>query len=230
MSARRRTRTIGALLPILLVAACGGPAPGEPDDAVTAKLPPTTTSEQATALGPFPTANSSEPPAGNIATQEPPAADPDAAQPPTLADSGYTSLEPAACTPIADSGQGAAALRHRCKGPRDYALETSESGQRQDLAVIAPDGQRAELDVAEQLTNARLGKTAEWRRDGSGRPRALIVRVNAAPDGQAKGVSNLVVSRLAAPACIVAVIPRGPGQNEKARAIADAERLDCMKE
>jgi len=231
MSGRRGTRPVGAILPALLAAACGGPAAGEPDGAVTAILPPAETSAQTTALGPFAVTNAAQSSTGENSADRPPAADPDAVRPTPLADSRYTSLDPSACTPVADNAQAAEAGRRRCAGAVDYALETGESGQQQDLAIIAPDGQRAQLRVPKLVSNARLGKTAEWRRDESGRPRALILRINADSETAANSkVSDLVVTRLAMPACVVAVVPRGPGQNEKARAIADAKRLECMEE
>ena len=76
-----------------------------------------------------------------------------------------------------------------------------------------------------------LGKLAEWRGLVPGQPRALIVRHNVAANREARrpDVSNLVVSRLAAPTCVVAVVPRGPRQNEKARAIADGRLPTCVK-
>jgi hypothetical protein len=222
------TRTIGTLLLLNLLAACGG-AGGEPDNTVTAKLPAPEASEQPTALGPFPSASHSQSPTRHIVTQG--AADKSKmGQPLTLGSSRYTSLEPTRCTPIANDGREASAERHRCAGSLGYTLETTDSGQWQSIALISPDGQRADLDVAKLANNARLGKTVEWRRDPSERPRALIMRVTGNPPAGAKDrVSDLVVTKLGAKACIVAVIPRGPHQNEKARAVADGEQLECMK-
>jgi len=233
VSARHKVRALGAVVPLLWLAACGGPASSEPDDAVTAKLPPVETSEQ-TALGPFPSAGLARRLPANTAAPDLPAAGTAAGPPPappSLASSRYTSLEPASCTPVAGDAPDGAAGRRRCAGAINYALETNHSDAQQGLAIIAPDGRRDELTLARPGINARLGKMAEWRRDDAGRPRALIVRVDAAPNSPAGArVSDLIVARLTAPSCIVAVIPRGPGQNEKARAAADSERLDCMNQ
>ena len=239
MSARRHRRRFGPrgragwraslfLPPLLMLAACGEPT-AEPNAAVTAKLPPVEATPQATALGPFPSPGLAETPAADNAAQESPRNEAELAAPQTVASSRYTSLDALSCNPIDDGASAAAAARRRCAGPPDYALETSDSLGRQDLALIAPGGQRTELNLAKLAANARLGKTAEWRRDASGRPRALIVRVDAPPEpGVRPRASDLVVTRLTGAPCIVAVIPRGPGQNEKARAIADRQRLECM--
>jgi hypothetical protein len=102
-------------------------------------------------------------------------------------------------------------------------LETSAADP-QRFAIIGPDGNRTQLDLSVIASDGTLGKLAEWRADPTGRLRALIVRVSAAP--QAK-ISSLVVAKLDAPPCIVAVIARGPGQNEKARTVADGKQLTC---
>jgi hypothetical protein len=91
------------------------------------------------------------------------------------------------------------------------------------LAIIQPDGDGTELNLSGLGTIGTLGKVAEWRGEAMAQPRALIVRVNAAEPK----ISNLVVAKLGASPCIIAVIARGPRQNEKARAIADAQQLKC---
>jgi hypothetical protein len=216
-----------------MLAACGKPA-AEPDEAVTAKLPPAAATPQATALGPFPSPGLAQADTTNNAAREQPTEQPPGEPEPVVprgASSRYTSLEAASCTTIAVTASDTVAGRLRCAGPPDYALETSDTGRHQDLAILAPGGRRSELNLAKLAANARLGRTAEWRRDASGRPRALIVRVDAAPAAGARPrTSNLVVARLTPASCIVAVIPRGPRQNEKARAAADAERLECMND
>lgn len=139
-----------------------------------------------------------------------------------VARSRYTSLEPARCK-LLEEGTADAETGWRCEGTAGYSLETSATDPQQ-LAIIGPDGNRSELDLSGIAANGTLGKLAEWRRQRTGQPRALIVRVSA---GAQPKISSLVVAKLDGPPCIVAVIARGPGQNEKARTVADGKQLKC---
>jgi hypothetical protein len=150
-----------------------------------------------------------------------------------LGTSRYTSLDPASCKLLEENVEGRD-WRRRCPGFAGYALETSESHMRQDLAMVAPNGQRSELNLTRLVASGalnRLGKTAEWRGLAGGQPRALIVRLNVAPDSDGGGpdVSNLLVVRIEPPTCIVAVVGRRPHQNERARAVADGKLPACVK-
>ena len=144
----------------------------------------------------------------------------------------YTSLDPAACRLIEQNLEEAGYSRHACDGVAGYRIEISESDLRQDIVVIAPNGRRSQLQlssiVAKGAFNA-LGKTAEWRGAAAG-PAVLIVRLNVAPGSEPTrpDISNLVVARLASPACVVAVVPPGPDQNAAARRIADRPLPDCI--
>jgi hypothetical protein len=114
-----------------------------------------------------------------------------------------------------------------------YQLETSKSDLRQDVVVIAPDGERSELNLSAVVAKGAfnsLGTAAEWRGNAPAPPKALIVRLGVASDSEAKrpDVSNLVVARLTPAPCVVAIVPPGPGQNEKARAIADGKQPNCL--
>ena len=130
---------------------------------------------------------------------------------PLSPESDYTSLKAPSCKPVeGDSTQ-------RCDGVAGYALETNG----RSLAVIAPDGRRSEIDLsklAAKATSYRLGEKAEWRSPAPGHPTALIVRVN----------RDLAVARIEYPACPVAVVAPQPGQNEKARTIADGKLPGCL--
>lgn len=121
----------------------------------------------------------------------------------------YTSLEPASCQ--------AASPARRCEGSAGYALEIS----RRTMTVIGPDASRSAMDLSKLTkgSTARLGAKAEWRGAAPGHPTALIFRLN----------RSLMVARLASPACVVAIIGPQPGQNEKAREIADGKLPACLQ-
>ena len=156
-----------------------------------------------------------------------------AAPQPARADAGrYTSIDPASCRLIEQNIEEGGYSRHACDGLGGYKLEISESDLRQDVVVIAPDGRRSELDLSSSVAKGAfnsLGKTAEWR-GAAASPTALIVRLNVArgPEPTRPDISNLVVARLAGPACIIAVVPPGPDQNGRARRIADGNLPGCI--
>lgn len=213
---------------MLLLAACG-PAETPTDDTATAKLPRVETSAEA----PQTNLTSAQLPPAEASAEEPQER-PKPAQPPTLGISRYTSLEPNSCKLLEESAEQGGHWRRRCEGTSGYALETTESDRRQNIAIIAPDGRRSELNLSGLVANGAfdsLGKVAEWRGLAPGQPRALIVRLNVAATREATrpDVSNLVVVSLDHSPCVVAVIPRGPRQNEKARAIAEGKLPACVK-
>ena len=152
---------------------------------------------------------------------------------PAREDAGrYTSIEPTACRLLEQNIEEGGYSRHACDGHAGYRLETTESDLRQDIVVIAPDGRRSDLQLSSIVAKGAfngLGKTAEWR-GAEARPAALIVRLNVAPGPEPTrpDVSNLVVARLAPPACVVAVLPPGPNQNAAARGIADGRLPGCI--
>jgi hypothetical protein len=147
----------------------------------------------------------------------------------------YTSLKPADCRLLEENVDEGGYSRHRCDGIAGYALETSESDLRQDIVVISPEGARSELGlsgkVAKGAFNA-LGSAAEWRGANKDAPSALIVRLGVANGAEPNrpDTSNLVVVRLSAPACVVAVIPPGANQNAAARGAADKTAVECLKD
>jgi hypothetical protein len=134
--------------------------------------------------------------------------------------SRYTSLEPVACTTSESSD---ASLR-RCRGVAGYTVEAADTRPVGYVAIVDPNGTRSELGFSGIAPGGSLGKLAEWRGRSNEAPRALIVRVSS--PGKSP-VSSLIVAKLGTNPCVVAVIPRGPHQNEKARAVADSSELDC---
>lgn len=120
--------------------------------------------------------------------------------------------------------------RHRCPGIGGYQYEVVESDLRQSLVIIGTGGRRDDVSLAGVAGGGGfsiLGPTFDWRGPVGKPPRTMTVRfsVNESTEPNVPATSYLVVIRLAAPACPVAAVPPGPGQSDKARAIADREKL-----
>jgi hypothetical protein len=127
--------------------------------------------------------------------------------------------------------------RSECPGTAGYKLEITDSGDRQDLNVIFPDGRRRELDFFNNASPAfsAFGENAEWlvRRVGQKiTPFALILRfdINEEPEPQ-KIKSHLVVVKIApGSACITDIVmPTVKNQNIEARMLAgNAAQKPCL--
>ena len=148
--------------------------------------------------------------------------------------SQFTSIDPAKCKLLEENIEEGGWSRRLCDGLAGYKLELTDSDLRQDIIVIPASGQRSELGLTEIVANGAfnaLGKTAEWRGADPASPDALIVRLGVAadPEGRKPDISNLIVARLKPVACIVAVVPPGASQNERAQAIADGQLPACLK-
>ena len=148
--------------------------------------------------------------------------------------SQFTSIDPAKCKLLEENIEEGGWSRRLCDGLAGYKLELTDSDLRQDIIVIPASGQRSELGLTEIVANGAfnaLGKTAEWRGAAPASPDALIVRLGVAadPEGRKPDISNLIVARLKPVACIVAVVPPGASQNERAQAIADGQLPACLK-
>ena len=148
--------------------------------------------------------------------------------------SQFTSIDPAKCKLLEENIEEGGWSRRLCDGLAGYKLELTDSDLRQDIVVIPASGQRSELGLTEIVANGAfnaLGKTAEWRGAAPASPDALIVRLGVAadPEGRKPDISNLIVARLKPVACIVAVVPPGASQNERAQAIADGQLPACLK-
>ena len=144
----------------------------------------------------------------------------------------YSSIDPSECRLLEQNVEEGGYSRHLCGGQAGYAVEISDSDLRQDIVIIAADGRRSDLNLSSLVAKGAfnsLGKTAEWR-GGEAQPRAIIVRLDVArgPEPTRPDISNLVVARLASPACVVAVVAPGPNQNLEARRIADSDFPPCL--
>ena len=140
--------------------------------------------------------------------------------------SAYTSLDD--CPVLRSNPDEGGFYESECPGEAGYKLRVTESDLRQTVAVVAPDGASHGLHLASVSGGgfSELGDTVEWRGSRQGGvfvPDALVLRheVVTDPEGE-REVSYLVAVRLAGTPCAIARIAPGPGQNEKARAAADA--------
>ena len=140
--------------------------------------------------------------------------------------STYTKVSDADCTMI-EENQETYDWTGSCAGVSGYSLEWSISDLRDDLEII--DGpSRTQLQIPSIVAMGKfdaLGGTAEWRGPKDGRPDVLIVRVHVADDA-----GSLAIARLGEKPCLVAVVPPGPGQSDRTRAIADGPLPACLKE
>lgn len=153
---------------------------------------------------------------------------------PAAGHSQFTSIDPDSCKLIEQNVEEGGWSRRLCRGVAGYQLELTDSDLRQDIIVIPSSGQRRELGLTEIVANGAfnaLGKAAEWRGADPSKPDMLIVRLGVAADAEATkpDISNLVVARLQPSACIVAIVPPGAAQNERARAIADGQSTPCLR-
>ena len=208
-----------ALKPVcaLLLASCGQ-ATNDANGTVTAKLPRATAIAAGVQGG-----EETEKPVSDKASLRNLQASATRTDPRQGMRSRYTSLELGSCRLLEEPSSVSGSPRWRCTGTAGYNLETNATDPQQ-LAIIRPDGEGTDLTLPKIGTNITLGNLAEWRGEATGQPRALIVRLSA--QGRPR-ISSLVVVKLGAAPCIVAVIGRRPGQNEKARIVADGEQLKC---
>ncbi|HLL73793.1 MAG TPA: hypothetical protein VK421_00735 [Pyrinomonadaceae bacterium] len=146
------------------------------------------------------------------------------------AESLYTDLAPSACKTIRATSEESPSSTQECRGVAGYRLLVHDDDLRQSITLITPDGKEHPLDLWQTISSAfsSVGPKAEWRVRKSGQkvvPYALIVRLNAneSPDRPEKATSYLAVAKITPGGiCVTDKIPPGAGQNERARAAADA--------
>lgn len=118
-----------------------------------------------------------------------------------------------------------------CTGLGGYNLKILAGDSREDLAVLPPGGEERAIEMSTAVGNSgfnSLGDTVEWRGvnvGGKFKPDSMVVRfrVSTDPNYPEKITSYLLaVSLTKDKPCITKVILPGPGQNEQARAAADA--------
>ena len=148
--------------------------------------------------------------------------------------SRYTSLKN--CKPV-KSGEslGEDWSVSRCAGLGGYDLLLNYGDARDDLALLHNGSPAVELGLIGLSGGgfSSLADTAEWRGLGSGAafaPAALIVRylISEDPGNAERQTAYLFVVDLAQ-RCVVAQVRPQAGQNEAARAIADAPPRKCLR-
>jgi hypothetical protein len=122
-----------------------------------------------------------------------------------------------------------------CPGIGIWKIQRDYGDAREYLRVARADRSVPPKQVAMGYSGFNsLGETLEWRGTGEGRefaPNALILRnfVSEDPEHSERTTALLMVIDLQQ-ACTIGQVRPGPGQNEAARAIADAPRRSCAKE
>jgi hypothetical protein len=151
----------------------------------------------------------------------------------------YTEIGGALCEKEIDRTDPNETSYLRCPGVRDYSLIVRRvDAGRNSIDIVDPDKRVLPLHYEEVVTRHMftLGAQAEWRvgsKQGTDRPIALIVRVQAHEDGSnpARVTATYVAVGKITPggACVTDRIPDGPQSETDARDAADsaAERA-CL--
>ena len=122
----------------------------------------------------------------------------------------------------------------KCEAPAGFTVFLDYGDARDDLRLKPRGGKEVSLGMSNAGGGGfnTLGPTFEWRGRGAGAafvPHALIVRnaVSDDPEHSERQTSMRAVIDLTR-LCIAALVRPGPDQNERARAIADGGRQDCL--
>lgn len=142
----------------------------------------------------------------------------------------YTDLAAEKCRQIELDENEGGFYQGECVGVGGYKLEVIEGDLRQTINIVAPNGEKHELNFQSNVSYAFsfLGEKAEWRVSGEGKkakPIALIVRFNASenPENPEKNTSYLIVSKITDKmACVTDVVKPAKNANVTARKLADA--------
>jgi hypothetical protein len=135
----------------------------------------------------------------------------------------YTSTKTNACRTIRSTSEGTGSYVGECPGVGGYKVRLIEGDLRQTLDIITPARKKFELKFWNIFGSfSSIGEKVEWRMKGRA-PVALISRYNVAdPEDSRKNTSYLFVSKIGrSMSCVTDVVEPGPGQNEKARRLAD---------
>lgn len=166
--------------------------------------------------------------ASSVAQNQVAAATPLAAGAPARS-SRYTKVSEAACA-LVDQIEETGDFSRRCDGVDGWSLLWTSGDLRDDLTV-----QRGKVATALELPSLvangafdALGETVEWRGPAGGAPDLIVARVHVSgPEGTSDS-GRLAIARLGDHPCLVAIVPPGPGQSARARAIADRPLPQCL--
>ena len=145
--------------------------------------------------------------------------------------SRFTKVTDAAC-PLVEEDKETGDFSRRCPGIAGWTVLWTSGDLRDDLTVA-----RGKISksfgypslVAKGPFDA-IGETVEWRGPAGGEPDVLVARVHVArPDGSSDS-GRLAVARLGDKPCVVAIVPPGAGQSDRARAIADGSLPHCLED
>ena len=145
----------------------------------------------------------------------------------------FTELDASRCKLVEENRDEGPYWRRRCPGPAGYSVDWIESDLRQDLELIAANGERTDLRLSDLVANgafSRLGPRIEWRGMSASDPDRLVVRMFVA-DGDEPSKpdrSLLAVARLRPSICLTGIVPPGGEQNVEARRIADSRAGPCL--
>ena len=145
----------------------------------------------------------------------------------------FTQLGMELCRTIEENPDEGPYWRGSCPGYAGWRIEWYESDLRQGLELIDKGGRKTDLGlsgvVAKGAFNNLMGAPIEWRGPDKTTPDTLIVRMGV--DNEEEGrpqISRLAVVRLSPTPCVIGVVEPSSSQNEKARAIADGTKRECL--
>lgn len=171
-------------------------------------------------------APATSPPSPSIAPQTPSPTPSATATPPGRV-SRYTSLESCRTVELVPN-EGYS--RVACLGLAGYRMEVVDGDAREEMTLLR-DGKEHRLGLVAASSGgfSKLGDRIEWRgreENGVFRPDAIVLRyaVVEDPNQPTRPTSYLMPVSLLPTPCLSDKIPPSPGQNERARAIADGPR------
>ncbi len=118
----------------------------------------------------------------------------------------------------------------RCPDVDGRKVQWTEDDLRNDLIIGEGDDTVMLNSIVANGAFSSLGTSLDWRGPSGKAADALVVRVNVSQADTTKPeISRLAVVKLTGKPCVVAVVEPGPGQSDRARAIADGPLPGCKR-